>query len=366
MKKMAKPFVWFFFILALGLLFFLIWAAMPQVASPGQGEGLPFEKSSGWNPDSLREIQNYLDQCQHVDAFVAIYRGREVFSFGDSDRLINLHSVRKPIISLLIGIAWDKGLIRLDETLGELGIREKGVELSEVEKTATVKDLLMARSGVYLAADAQPDMEKPAPQRGEFAPGEHYYYNNFDFNVLGTILRDKTGMSYEECLYQWLAQPLEMQEFGPRNVIYGTPFSRLNTLHPAYKTWMSARDLAKIGAMMAQKGRWKEKQIVSQAWLELSTQPYHIFSEGKKMWPRDAYAFLWALDTESNNVWGTGYGGQFLMVDTTHQLVLVQRHYTGNSWLSQGRYLMSNTQSSAGDLMQVWYALLRNLESRKQ
>jgi CubicO group peptidase (beta-lactamase class C family) len=255
-------------------------------------------------------------------------------------------------------------LVNLNETLGELGISENGVELTEIEKSATIRDLLMSSSGIYLDADAQQTTDKKRPKRGQHKPGEYYYYNNFDFNALATILKLKTSMSYDECLLKWLAIPLEMQEFQRTNVIYGTPFSKIDTQHPAYKTWMSARDLAKIGSMVSQKGIWKDKRIVSEAWIKESTAPYRFFSDEDKKWPKTAYSYLWSIDTETGNIWGSGYGGQHVMIDTTNQLTLVQRHYTGNSILSQGLYNLKNTQSSQVDLMQVWYALLRTKSNK--
>lgn len=353
--------------LATGLVLVIIlavWASFPQIKRVPNQWGKGFARSQRWDQDTIQALKHYLSSAQYVDAFVAIDKDQEIFSFGETDKLINLHSLRKPIMSLLIGIAHDKGLIDLSETLGELGIGEFGVELTKVEQSASIRDLLMSRSGIYIDADAQPEMDKERPKRGQYKPGEYYYYNNFDFNVIGSILKIKTGMTYEACLYKWLAIPLEMQEFSPENVVYGTPFSQVKTLHPAYKTWMSARDLAKIGSMMSQMGVWKGKRIVSETWIRESTRPYHIFSEEDRIWPRDAYSYLWAIDTEKGNIWGTGYGGQYLMVDTLNQLTLVQRHDTGNSLLSQAMYLSQQTQGAAVVLMQVYYALLRNLKQK--
>ncbi|MEM6737258.1 MAG: hypothetical protein AAF620_14435 [Bacteroidota bacterium] len=87
-------------------------------------------------------------------------------------------------MSLLIGIALEKGYLRLEETLGELGIDESKTPLTPQEKTATIRDLLMARSGVYLPAEAETDYAKSnRPKREPYKPGEFHFYNNFDFNI---------------------------------------------------------------------------------------------------------------------------------------------------------------------------------------
>lgn len=227
--------------------FAILYLSIPTVEYKENPEGKAIPLTSDWNRDTIQFLKSNLNNAQHIDAFIAVYQGQEIFSYGETTKLINLHSARKPIMSLLIGIARDKGLLDLNETLGDLGISEYNAPLSEQESSATIRDLLMARSGVYLEADAEIKQSREnRPRRNQYKPGEFYFYNNFDFNALGTILKIKTGKSYEECLSEWLAKPLEMQEFYPENVVYGTPFSNSKTLHPAYKTWMSARDLASL------------------------------------------------------------------------------------------------------------------------
>ena len=76
----------------------------------------------------------------------------------------------------------------MSSTLAELGIDDNEPSLTDVEKRATVRDLLTARSGVYHPALYEtPGMAAMRPLRGSHLPGTHWYYNNWDFNALGTI-----------------------------------------------------------------------------------------------------------------------------------------------------------------------------------
>lgn len=105
-----------------------------------------------------------------------------------------------------------------------LGIDENKTPLTEQEKTATIKDLLMARSGVYLQAEAEVDYAKNnRPKREQYKSGEYFFYNNFDFNVLGTILEQKTGKSIGEFMEEHSSKPLGMQDFSAANVVYNSP-----------------------------------------------------------------------------------------------------------------------------------------------
>jgi len=78
--------------------------------------------------------------------------GRIIASWGDISHKVNVRSIRKSLISALYGIGVAEGRIRLDQTIGELGIDDRPPSLSEFERQATIRDLLMARSGIYHAA----------------------------------------------------------------------------------------------------------------------------------------------------------------------------------------------------------------------
>ena len=77
-------------------------------------------------------------------------------------------------------------------------------------------DLLRARSGVYLAAAGEVDAMRDArPPRGSHAPGTFWYYNNWDFNVLGTIYRRVTGEDIFQAIEAHIAKPIGMQDYRP-------------------------------------------------------------------------------------------------------------------------------------------------------
>jgi CubicO group peptidase (beta-lactamase class C family) len=85
--------------------------------------------------------------------------GEPVLTFGDQCRPVVVHSVRKSLISALFGQIVERGLVSLGTTLAELDVDDTP-RLTAEERSATVRDLLQARSGVYLPPAAQPP---PAP-----------------------------------------------------------------------------------------------------------------------------------------------------------------------------------------------------------
>lgn len=337
------------------LIFFcvsLVYSCIPRVLYKKSSYGTKLAKSDILPELQKQELEKFIeDTANNAQAVVVIYNEKIVLEVGKTKKLINCHSARKSIMSLLIGIAKEKGLLRLDENLEQLGIDESKTPLTKQEKTATIRDLLMAKSGVYLQAEAETDFAKNnRPKREQYKPGEFFFYNNFDFNVLGAILEKKAGMSIGDFMNEYLAKPLGMQEFASSNVIYGNPWPMRNDKSDYRVYWMflSARDFARIGGMVSQKGKWNNQQIVSEEWINESLQP-HSPKVDKSMRPFDAYGYLWWLDNENNTAWADGFGGQFLLIDTAKNLALSQRNFTGNSLLSSGLFMMKKNKDGYRD-----------------
>lgn len=139
----------------------------------------------------------------------------------------------------------------MNSTLAELGIDDENPPLSDEEKQATLHDLLAARSGIYHNS-VKADTERNRPARGEHPPGTSFYYNNWSFNALGTIFEHVTGMKMAEAFKQWIADPIGMQDFNLEDVRY--TYSD-ESVFPAYRFWISARDLARFGVLFLQNGR---------------------------------------------------------------------------------------------------------------
>lgn len=115
---------------------------------------------------------------------LVLHDGQVVFSFGDATRKYMCHSIRKPLLRALYDIYVGKGVIDIDTTLGGLNTDDIPPSLSSIEKQATIRDLLMSRSGVYHeAAVEHQNMIDARPERGSHTPGTFFYYNIWDFNA---------------------------------------------------------------------------------------------------------------------------------------------------------------------------------------
>ena len=299
---------------------------------PGKSwQPLSSSEKAKWSAEKLAAAHAYADADSiHTSAVMIVQSGKVVDHWGDIDKKITSYSVRKSLLSALYGIYSAEGVIDINQTLEQLGIDDSPDPLTKEEKQARVVDLLRARSGVYHPAHMETEsMKKSRPARGSHAPGTFWYYNNWDFNVLGTIFEKKTGLKIGEAFYQRIAKPIWMQDFQPGDVYYiGGPIS----VHPAYLFEITARDLARFGLLYLRHGRWDNQQIVPEAWIEKSSHANEMVkSNGIGV---GGYEYLWWVDyggvhfpeVSLPGIFSArGAGAHFLFVLPTLDLVVVHR-----------------------------------------
>jgi CubicO group peptidase (beta-lactamase class C family) len=274
--------------------------------------------------DGLKAARDYANEIGST-AVMVVQDGRVVASWGDVQRRVGIHSVRKSFMSALYGIAVADQKIRLGKTLAELGIDDKPPRLTASEKRATVRDLLMARSGIFHeAAYETRTMKETRPERGSHAPGTFWFYNNWDFNALGTILRNSTGEDTFAAVERHLARPLQMQDFTAADGRYVTHKS---SEHPAYTMEFTARDLARFGWLYLNQGKWGARQVIPAEWVAESTKPH-----SDNVRSGVAYGYLWWVaqknkqfkaDTGRGSFSARGSGGQYIIVSPARRIVVV-------------------------------------------
>ncbi len=266
----------------------------------------------GWSNTKLNNLVPELIKLG-TDALMVITDSKIVFEYGNTANIIRSHSTRKSLLSALYGIYIADGKIDLNATLGQLRIVDS-TPLTDSEKQATVMDLLKARSGVYIPAAAEAEsMRKARPKRGEHKPGSFWYYNNWDFNVLGTIFRQETNQDIYMAFKQRISDPIGFQDFILDRQSYS--YQKKYSLHPSYPFLISTRDMAKFGQLFLQRGQWNKKQIISEHWITNSTRSY---SKTKRS--GIGYGYMWWILTQDIHglqkgcYFADGYGGQRLYV----------------------------------------------------
>ena len=348
------------------VLLVLIYTGLPQVYNPAPEYQIESEYGEALSGE-VQSILTPLKEPVRTRSIVVMQGDQTVYEYGPTHKIMNGHSMRKAVMSLLYGIAVEQGLIDINKTLAALEIDEH-TPLTDQEKTATIRDLLMFRSGIFLPADGEHDDQiTKRPQRDQYKPGEYPFSNNFDANALGTIFVQETGYDIGEFMEKYLAAPLGMQDFVADNVIMGSPWfmPQSASYHRMYNMYTSARDFARIGAMVANNGRWKNQQVVPEHWIRESTFPHSDLSNNHINYGRyEAFGYIWKIDKDSETVWTDGYGEHFMMVDMKRNITLVERNFTGNSYLSTGLWMMNkNMDSGLANLIKAHQLIAEKIDA---
>lgn len=280
----------------------------------------------GWSSEKLAAARAYSEKIGSA-AVMIVDDGIVVDAWGDTTREFACHSVRKSLLSALIGIHVDQGHIDLSKTLEELGIDDTEPSLTATEKQATITDLIKARSGVYhVALGEAASMKAKRPERHSHTPGTFWYYNNWDFNALGTIFEQETGTRLFEEFDRRIAQPLQMEDF---KVSDGRYEAGPDSIHSVYAFRMSARDLARFGLLFLREGRWRDQQIVPADWVQKST------ATRSERGPDSGYGYMWwtgvkgglfpNVQVKGHSFYASGYRGHRVIVLPYRNLVIVHR-----------------------------------------
>jgi CubicO group peptidase (beta-lactamase class C family) len=261
------------------------------------------------------------------------------------DRVQMLASVTKSVNSILIGIAQEQGFIKeLDAPAFELfpeyaKLIKDGKEQIQLQHLLTMSAGLRWNELIVPSASPQNDaqamhrsadlirycLEKPMAQK----PGERFVYHTGLSVILGEILKRAVGISADKFAEQNLFQPLGISA-------YKWSKSQGDLLDTGSGLALRSRDMAKLGQLFLNNGKWEGKQIVSEKWVKESTQP-HIKT------PSGAYGYQWWLrsfeinDRPIDSFYAIGNAGQFIVVISQLEMVIVStaQNYD-NDW--SGRF----------------------------
>ena len=183
-------------------------------------------------------------------------------------------SVRKSILDMLFAEREEhQGRPQL-ESVVQLGLQDK-VRFIHPEELANFEQLLSSRSGIYIP-NGNTEQDAIAPKRGSEYPGAHFFYNNWDFDALGTAFEKLTHKDIFDALRDDLAIPLGMQDFDRK-------LQKKNyapeSIHPEYAIYLSTRDMARLGVLMISHGNWGGKQLLDAGFLDWSTSLVTPFAE---------------------------------------------------------------------------------------
>ncbi|ERI91027.1 beta-lactamase [Clostridiales bacterium oral taxon 876 str. F0540] len=261
------------------------------------------------------------------------------FNDFEKDNPFHIFSVTKSIISILIGIAVDKGMIESIEQKVLDFFPEYTIKRGEkVLQNVTIKDMLTMtvpykyKSAPYTKYFSSSDWVKSALDLmgGRGRIGEFRYAPLIGPDVLSGILIKATGKSVLDFATENLFAPLGISVEG--NVVFHSKEEQLAWYKDRnMKGWVAdpkgvntagwglslkTRDMAKLGQLYLNHGVCDGKQIVSSVWIEQSTQEHSHWDEKK-------YGYLWwIIDENENSFAALGDGGNVIYINPKKELVV--------------------------------------------
>lgn len=272
-------------------------------------------------------------------AGMIIRNGYIVAQWGDVKRVDMTFSVAKSYLSTVAGIAWDKRLIKsVDDKVAGYVIDNtfEGPHNSKI----TWRHLLTQSSDWSGCMFDICDWADRPPREGNIddwknrklnEPGTVYKYNDVRVNVLAysllQVFRKPLPVVFKETIMDKIGASTTWRWHGYENSFVNVDGIMMQSVsgggHFGGGLFISTLDHARFGLLMLRKGKWKGRQLISEAWINMAVQPSGANKE---------YGFMWWLNTTErykglpgNIVLANGFGGNFIVIDQEHDLVMVLR-----------------------------------------
>jgi CubicO group peptidase (beta-lactamase class C family) len=262
------------------------------------------------------------------------------------------HSMAKSFTSALIGIAIEQGLITgIDERLSKYydGWRGKG----DLRSGITIRHAMTLTTGLkwheeWTKWDPSTNdalkmggsgyfIRYMAARPGLHEPGQQFVYSTGDPMLLSLVIQKATGMTAFDYAKKHIFDPLNFSKIRWDQDQDGYTAT-------AWGLWATVRDYAKFGYLYLNDGRWEDRQLVPEKWVEQSTRT----DPTVKMWK--AYGYLWHVNLplrleapESNlpsdSFMAEGVQGQNIFIFPSSNLVIVKVAEQREAHLDMPRFL---------------------------
>ncbi len=278
---------------------------------------------------------------------IIVRHGYIVAEWGEPTRVDMTFSVTKSFLSTTVGLAWDRGLIRnIHDRVQEY----MPVEHFDSEHNSKIEwdHLLRQTSDWEGTLWDKPDWADRPPRdtplseyvtRKRNDPGTSYKYNDVRVNVLALAALNVWRRPLPQVLREYVMDPIGASNtwrwHGYENswvLIDGVMMQSVSGGgHWGGGMWISARDQARFGYLTLQRGKWKDRQILSDEWVTMALTPTEV---------QPGYGFMnWFLNTDRRMYPSApetafahrGAGSNLVYVDPQHDLVVVARWIQGRA-----------------------------------
>jgi CubicO group peptidase (beta-lactamase class C family) len=274
-------------------------------------------------------------------AGLIIKNGYVVASWGDTKRVDMTFSVTKSFLSTVAGLAIDYGLIKSTNDLVKDYVWD-GTFKGEHNGKIMWKHLLQQNSAWSGELWGGKDWADRPPKNGGIddwkfekpkEPGTVMEYNDVRVNVLAYALthvwRKPMPLVLKEHIMDKIGASTTWRWFGYENAWTEIDGIKMKSVtgggHSGAGIFINAEDMARFGLLFLNDGKWKDKQLISEAWIQEAIEPSI---------PNINYGYMWWLNKKGPRHWeglsenifyAAGFGGNFIVIDKEHNLVVVTR-----------------------------------------
>lgn len=277
-------------------------------------------------------------------AGIILKNGYIVAQWGDVKRVDMTFSVSKSFLSTVAGVAVDDHLINIDDRVNEYVW--DGKFDGEHNSKITWRHLLTQSSDWSGCLFDICDWADRPPRQGTIddwknrkllEPGSAFEYNDVRVNLLAysllQVLRKPLPVVLRERIMDPIGASTTWRWHGYDNSFVNVDGQMIESVsgggHFGGGIFINTLDQARFGLLFSRKGKWKNKQVMSEQWVNAVNQP----SIANK-----SYGLMWWTNEEgrlgnvSKKIYSAdGFGGNFIVVDNEHDLVIVVR------WLEPGK-----------------------------
>ncbi|MGC3961086.1 MAG: serine hydrolase [Verrucomicrobiota bacterium] len=300
-------------------------AAQPLPRSAPEAQGI--------SSQAVHEFVGALDQINTMHSFMVVRHGYVIaegwWKPEAADKPHILNSVSKSFNATAVGLAIADGKLSLDDSVLKFFPNEAPTAPSDNLKAMTVRDLLTMSCGHDTEAKSvggAPAVKQFLAHPVEHKPGTHFQYNSMGSYMLSAILTKVTGQTSLEYLKPRLFGPL-----GIENPEWATSPEGNSIGGSGLK--VCTEDIAKLGQLYLQKGKWNGKQLIPEKWVQQASskqvpndQESHA---GIGVDWQQGYGFQFWRCTH-NAFRGDGAGGQFCVVMPDQDMVIAMTAGSAN------------------------------------
>lgn len=278
-------------------------------------------ESQGISSDLFAALLRELDASKDTEMhhFMALRHGKVIcecnFAPYPKGMWHITHSMCKSITGMAIGMLIEEGKLKLDENIYDIFSDQINALSKIFRPVITVENLLTMTSGVTFNESG---IVSGNDWLGSFLnasvngkPGTEFQYNSLNTYVLSAIVTKRTGETLTEYLTPRLFGPLGITKYYwetcPKGITKG-----------GWGLFLCAEDMAKLGQLYLQRGKWNGQQLVSEYWIEISTAR-HLKTQN------DTYGYgyqLW-MEQRPGSFEYNGMLGQNVIIYPDMDMVLV-------------------------------------------